>query len=118
MNFYERLKQECKKNNTTVTTLLKEFNITTGRLSSWKKGGKPNPEEVKLFANKLNVSLDFLLLGKENSNSHRACISNTVTDTNEQQLENIIDIYNQLDNIGKAKLLVVADEILKNKEAR
>ena len=75
MDFYERLKQECKKNNTTVTTLLKEFNITTGRMSSWSKGGKPNPKEVKLFADKLNVSTDFLLTGKEYNPNNKIILS-------------------------------------------
>ena len=75
VDFYERLKQECKKNNTTVTALLKEFNITTGRMSSWSKGGKPNPKEVKLFADKLNVSTDFLITGEEYTFDNKIVLS-------------------------------------------
>ena len=65
MDFYERLKLECQTNNTTVTALLKEFGINTARTSSWKKGGKTNPSEVKLFADRLNVSTEYLLTGQE-----------------------------------------------------
>ena len=71
MDFYERLKLECQKNNTTVTALLKEFGINTARTSSWKKGGKTNPSEVKLFADRLNVSTEYLLTGQEyNPDNH------------------------------------------------
>ena len=71
MDFYERLKVECQKNNTTVTTLLKEFGISTGRTSNWSKGSKPNPSEVKLFADRLNVSTEYLLTGQEyNPDNH------------------------------------------------
>ena len=60
MDFYERLKVECQKNNTTVTTLLKEFGISTGKTSNWSKGSKTNPSDVKLFADRLNVSTDYI----------------------------------------------------------
>lgn len=71
VDFYERLKVECQKNNTTVTTLLKEFGISTGRTSNWSKGSKPNPSEVKLFADRLNVSTEYLLTGQEyNPDNH------------------------------------------------
>ena len=71
MDFYERLKLECQKNGTTVTALLKEFGINTARTSIWKKGGKTNPSEVKLFADRLNVSTEYLLTGQEyNPDNH------------------------------------------------
>lgn len=93
VDFYERLKQECKKNNTTVTALLKEFNITTGRMSSWSKGGKPNPKEVKLFADKLNVSTDFLITGKEYNPNNKIILS--------EEEKQIITKYRYLSNKSK-----------------
>ena len=75
MDFYERLKVECQKNNTTVTTLLKEFGISTGRTSNWSKGSKPNPSEVKLFADRLNVSTEYLLTGQEYNPDNQIILS-------------------------------------------
>ena len=75
MDFYERLKLECQKNNTTVTALLKEFGINTARTSSWKKGGKTNPSEVKLFADRLNVSTEYLLTGQEYNPDNQITLS-------------------------------------------
>ena len=75
MDFYERLKLECQKNNTTVIALLKEFGINTARTSSWKKGGKTNPSEVKLFADRLNVSTEYLLTGQEYNPDNQITLS-------------------------------------------
>ena len=96
MDFYERLKVECQKNNTTVTTLLKEFGISTGRTSNWSKGSKPNPSEVKLFADRLNVSTEYLLTGQEYNPDNHIILS-------KEEIE-FIKKYRYLSNKSKSEI--------------
>ena len=96
MDFYERLKLECQKNNTAVTTLLKEFGINTARTSSWKKGGKPNPSEVKLFADRLNVSTEYLLTGQEYNPDNHIILS-------KEEIE-FIEKYRYISNKSKSEI--------------
>ena len=96
MDFYERLKLECQKNNTTVTALLKEFGINTARTSSWKKGGKTNPSEVKLFADRLNVSTEYLLTGQEYNPDNHIILS-------KEEIE-FIKEYRYLSNKSKSEI--------------
>lgn len=96
MDFYERLKLECQKNNTTVTALLKEFGINTARTSSWKKGGKTNPSEVKLFADRLNVSTEYLLTGQEYNPDNHIILS-------KEEIE-FIEKYRYISNKSKSEI--------------
>jgi transcriptional regulator with XRE-family HTH domain len=59
--FFEQFKNICALNNTSPTNTLKNLNISTGNLSSWKKGGKPNAEILQKIATYFNVSTDYLL---------------------------------------------------------
>ncbi len=61
MNFYERLKDECKSRNLKVTPLVIECGGSSGSIAGWKKGAYPNSGIVINLANKLNISADYLL---------------------------------------------------------
>lgn len=63
--FYERLKQSCKKSGTTITAILREMNMNSANTSSWKNGGKPSTDVLVKLSERLNVSTDYLLTGKE-----------------------------------------------------
>lgn len=65
MTFYDRLDKECKKNKTTVTGLLKTLGLSTNNVTRWKEGKSSSFDVIPLLAEELNVSTDFLLLGKE-----------------------------------------------------
>ena len=42
--FYERLRTVCKENNTSVSKMLKDLNLSTGSTGHWKKGMLPKGE--------------------------------------------------------------------------
>lgn len=65
MTFYDRLDKACKKNNTTVTGLLKTLGLSTNNVTRWKEGKSSSFDVIPLLAEELKVSTDFLLLGKE-----------------------------------------------------
>ena len=70
----------------------------------------------KLLKDELECSVDYLLCRTENLKLHETHDRDiTISPYNDQQLIEIINIYKQLDNVGKAKLLVYSDEMLKRK---
>lgn len=63
--FYEQLKKACKMRKTSVTAVLKQIGIGTANGTYWKNGSVPSSDIVVKLAELLNVSTDYLLLGKE-----------------------------------------------------
>ena len=74
--FYDRLKQVCAEKGTTVTALIKELNMSSGNVGKWKAGGKPRAETIKLLADKLGVSYEYLV--SENSVSENFIVKEVV----------------------------------------
>lgn len=66
--FYDNLVYLCNVKNTTPTTVARICGISANAVSNWKKKKViPNGEIVIKLAEYLNVSTDYLLLGKEPS---------------------------------------------------
>lgn len=65
MTFYDRLNNVCQKKGTTVTGLLKKIGLSTNNVTRWKEGKSSSFDVIPLLASELEVSTDFLLLGKE-----------------------------------------------------
>ncbi len=64
--YYEHFEKLCKDNNIKASKVSKETGIPTATLSSWKKGVyTPKQDKLQLIANYFNVSVDYLMTGKE-----------------------------------------------------
>jgi len=59
--FYKRILELCDKQNIKITTLIENFDMSSGNLSRWKGGTNPNSEILVKFAEYFNVSTDYLL---------------------------------------------------------
>lgn len=59
--FYERVKEECKKRNTTITTVLKKIDVSTSVTGNWKRGELPKADTLIKLSKELNISVDYLL---------------------------------------------------------
>ncbi len=66
--FYQRLQQACIIKGTTPTSIAKEFNMSSGNVTSWKKGGFPSIDILLKLSERLDVSLDYLLEGEATKN--------------------------------------------------
>ncbi len=89
--FYDRLKIACKNANTTVTSALKAIGIGTANGTYWKKGSVPSSDVVVKLAELLNVSTDYLLIGREDIE--------ITSDAKE-----LISAYNSVDIVAKAMI--------------
>lgn len=91
--FYNRLKIACKNANTTVTATLKAIGIGTANGTYWKNGSVPSSDVVVKLAEFLNVSTDYLLIGKDSAK----------TDIAPDAIE-LISAYNSVDTVAKAMI--------------
>ncbi|MDE5772384.1 MAG: helix-turn-helix domain-containing protein [Ruminococcus sp.] len=77
--FYDNLKTICEKQNLKITTIVIECGGAPGSINGWKKGSMPNSNIVIALAMRLNVSTDYLLLGKEHqSNANNSFNNNNI----------------------------------------
>lgn len=91
----ERIKDLCASKNTTIKALERQINISNGSIRHWDDK-PPAVERVLLVANTFNVSLDWLVTGKEAAE----------LTPDEQQL---IDLYRHADARGKRSILKHAE---------
>lgn len=105
MTFYDRLDKECKKNNTTVTGLLKTLGLSTNNVTRWKEGKSSSFDVIPLLAEELKVSTDFLLLGKE-----------TVDDLSPIEKE-LIDFFRKLSPTEQQRIIGRCEEMVSFKSA-
>ncbi len=98
--FYDNLKKICEKQNLKITNIVIECGGAPGSINGWKKGSMPNSNIVVALAMRLNVSTDYLLLGKEyqpNTNNNIAYGNNSKVQINNDYAEN--EIYTELSKI-------------------
>ena len=65
--YYENFKKLCESKGVKPTDVSKATGIATAILSNWKNGNYvPKQEKLQLVADYFNVSIDYLITGKEN----------------------------------------------------
>lgn len=67
--FYDNLKAICDQKGLKVSPTVVECGGALGSIGRWKKGAYPNSDIVIKLSERLNVSIDYLLTGKESSKS-------------------------------------------------
>lgn len=91
----ERIKQQCQKLGTTMGTLEKELGFANGSIRRWDER-IPGVDRAYILANRLGVSIEWLLTGKE---------AGEPMSPEEQQL---VNYYRQSDDRGKRNILRTA----------
>lgn len=108
----DRIKTIVREKGYVISKMLEECGLNTNTLNQISEERGLSSFSLAKIADYLDCSVDYLLCRTENPNSHKTHAGDSVISPEEQQLNDIIRIYNQLDNVGKAKLLIAADEIL------
>lgn len=67
MGIVERIQIKVKEKGTNIKTLEKEIGIGNGTIRRWNERS-PQCDKISLVANYLQVSIDWLVFGKENEN--------------------------------------------------
>lgn len=108
----DRIKAFVKKKGFVISKMLEECGLNTNTLNQISEERGLSSFSLAKIADYLDCSVDYLLCRTENPDSHKTHASDITAASDDKQLAIIIGIYRQLDDIGKAKLLVTADEIL------
>ena len=97
MTIVERIKEKCKEKNTSMNALEKQLNFGNGAIRLWDSK-TPGSDKVILVAKKLDVSLDWLLTGKEPED----------LTLDERKL---VDLYRSTNDIGQPLAMKHAEDI-------
>ena len=101
----ERILEEMKNHNISVTSMEKYLNIPKGSFSNWKRGmGKLYYSHIDKIADKLGVSIDYLIRGKELNQSSLT-----------QQESELIDNFRQMSLVERKELLAKTNLIVGKK---
>lgn len=112
----ERIKKLARKQGIGQGELLKKCGCNTSILNQISEEKGIASFTLAKIADELGCSVDYLLCRTENPDSHNIHAGDiTVSSYEDRQLTSIIKIYEQLDDVGKARLLVEADKIQKEK---
>lgn len=102
----ERIYQLMNKQGIKPTNLAKQLGLSTSTFTDWSKGkGSPSLKAVMQFSDYFNVSLDYLVYGKEDSPSNVLELSN-------QSDRELLDKFHSLTPELQGKLLSYADGML------
>ena len=115
-NVVERIKFQAKIKKKSTTKMLENCDLSKNTLFSMNtRGSWILANNLAAMADYLDVSVDYLLGRTDNPESHKAQEGGMAVTPADEQLAAVIDTYKKLDVIGKARLLVVMDDILKGK---
>jgi len=87
--FWDNLKKACDANSIKVSPLLQELGISTGNIGRWQKGGAISSEMLIRISDRLNVSIDYLLTGKD------VISENNLMDLSQEE-QDLINMYREL----------------------
>ena len=97
MSIVERIKEKCKEQNTSMNALEKLLGFGNGSIRLWNKK-IPGSDKVILVAKQLNVSIDWLLTGKEASDLT-------------QEEKKLVELYRNTNDIGQPLTMKHAEDI-------
>lgn len=95
--FWERFYNLCTSKKIKPNAFAKIVGISSGVITKWKQGSLPNTEALMKISNFFDVSIDYLLTGKEKSLLH------DLTE-NEQQ---ILDIFKRLTGLQQGQIICI-----------
>lgn len=107
--FYERFIQLCEENNIKPTPLLRQLGLSAGNLKNWQKGASVNSDILQKLSMHFNVSIDYLVTGKE------------ITAPMEQLSENeqeMLDVFSKFNDREQIKLIGRLEELYRQKQIK
>ena len=110
--FYDNLKNACEDKGLKVTPYAQSLGLTSGIVGNWKKGGIPRQEILVQMASDLDVSIDFLLTGKNHKEKTRTVLTD---DARQKWIEEMLPMVEKL-SLEKLELLKQFSETMLEQE--
>lgn len=103
--FYDNLNALCKSKGITVTSLLKELNISTSKGTAWKNGSAPKGDILSKLAVYFDVSTDYLLGNTDDPHSSKSDL--------DPQTAEALELYKALTDENRELVLQMMKGLLK-----
>lgn len=124
MTLYEKVETLCKQNGINISNLGEALGIKVDKstISHWKKGAVPRASTVKAIADFFDVTVDYLTNGSAtvetafntvNGNNNIIGNGNTVGASLTEHQKVLLELFDQMDIVKQAQLLVYAKELVK-----
>lgn len=107
--FYEIFTKLCNEKDISPTATLQNLKISTSKLTAWKNGSLPSASVLILLSEYFQVSIDYLLKGKEKNISE-----NKLTQNEHEMLE----VFQNFDDREQVKIIGRMEEWLEVKHQR
>lgn len=124
--FWAKFVELCNKNGKKPNPVAKELGISSGSVTSWKNGVQPHDSTLMKIANYFGVPVDYFTsdnsVNVQTVQDNHGIIGNahapvTIYNGNERKLSSqaskLLDIFESLDVIEQAELLVYAKNLSK-----
>ncbi len=124
--FWNKLSELCRKNGISVNGLCKELGFSNATATHWKQGATPNNSTLKKLSEYFGVPVDYFTsdnsVNVQTVQDNHGIIGNahapvTIYNGNERKLSSqaskLLDIFESLDVIEQAELLVYAKNLSK-----
>ena len=95
MTILDRIKQKCSENNKSISSLENESILGHGTIRRWNDK-MPSVDKVQIVADMLNVSIDWLVTGKE-------------PEELSPEERNLVNLYRAADERGKRAIIRTAE---------
>lgn len=117
MTFYNRVSKLCTKEGITVNGLIVKLGMSKSNGKSWREGAVPQAATLKKIADYFGVDPEYLLNGSTNNSGdiadNHGVIGNAAPiSPDDGMLQTLCGIYQKLDAISKARLLLYANDLL------
>ena len=106
MGFYQHFEQLCLERGESMDGIVKELGFSGGVVTKWKNGSTPRNSTLKLIADYFGVTVDFLLSDEKVTPGAWGSRKETSEyGTLSSQEKQIIDMYRELTEMGKMRLI-------------
>lgn len=113
----ERIKKQAKLHNVVLKDMLKNIGTGVNLISHLSKGQEISYLTLAKIADYLDCSVDYLL-GRTNEPQIRKIADTHDNSIQDPQTNVLLDIFDELDQINRSKLLVYADELKKQQSKK
>ena len=107
--FYKIFTKLCNDSGSSPTETLKKMGLSTSKLTAWKNGSIPSGTILLLISEFFNVSVDYLLTGKEKNSS---------TDNLSENEQEMLDVFSKFNDREQIKLIGRLEELYRQKQIK
>lgn len=107
--FYKIFTKLCNDSGSSPTETLKKMGLSTSKLTAWKNGSIPSGTILLLISEFFNVSVDYLLTGKEKNSS---------TDNLSENEQEMLDVFSKFNDREQIKLIGKLEELYRQKQVK